>query len=114
MRICVAGNDMYSLPLKFGAYDRSLQKDLATATIEKPPENRGYHLFHLGKVNVAERTVIWINRAWTIQCEVMQPILCNRVFDVYLTFKFEGPMFNKDQQGENYIYSDAIYLVEQP
>ena len=114
MRIRAAGRDMYALPLQFGAYDRALKKGLAGATVEKVPENRGYNLFHLGKVDVAERTVVWINRSWTIQCEAMQPVLCNRTFDVYVTIKFEGPMFYEDQKGESYIYSDAIYLVMQP
>ena len=55
---------------------------------------------------------IWINRSWTIQCEAMQPVLCNKTFDVYVTIRFEGPMFYADQAGESYIYSDAIYFVE--
>ncbi|MBO4344569.1 MAG: DUF4838 domain-containing protein [Victivallales bacterium] len=112
MRIRAAGNDRYSLPLQFGAYDRALRKDLGGATVEKAPENRGYNLFRLGEVHVAERTVVWINRSWTIQCEAMQPVLCNRTFDVYVTIRFEGPMFYGDQKGESYIYSDAIYFVE--
>ena len=112
LRIDVATNEKYKLPLEAGFYDLGNKKSLAVKYFDKVPEGRGYHWFKLPPVKVPFDGYAYFTRAWSIQLPIIYTSLAGRPFEVWFSAKFKGPQFHAGDKGPDCIYVDRIVLVE--
>ncbi|MBQ9500774.1 MAG: DUF4838 domain-containing protein [Lentisphaeria bacterium] len=101
--------------LKFvcGIQSRDKKKALLQSTPEIP-QNEKYDLIYIGRMTLTPNCVFWAHRSWAIQQDLDRYYRTGAVntFDVYVSFKFEGPAYVGGSGKEDSISIDRIVLVE--
>ena len=102
----------YELPFAVGYYDQGHKKTLSNVT-HKTPLKKGYAWYSGGKVRIPEDGYIFVTRSWNVsQRTGAIGSLVGKEFEIYVSAKFIGPMYWKDEQGPSHIYVDRMLLVE--
>ena len=102
LRIDVATNVKYKMPLEAGVYDSGNKKTLTVKFFNSLPEEPGYHWYKLPAVKLPFEGYAYFTRAWTIQLPMLYPSLSGKLFEVWFSAKFVGL---------EHIYVDRIVFV---
>ncbi len=103
----------FKLPFAGGVYDGTLKKSLGGGQVAKP-EGPGYHWYRICQTTLTPDAYLWLTRAWTTQLKIANYLLDleGREFEIWVSVKFTGPMFQPDAQGDSFIWIDRVILVE--
>ena len=76
------------------------------------PQNEKYNLLRLGKVTLTKNCVFFAHRTWAMQLDLDRYYRAggSNTFEVFVSFKFEGPAYVRNSTKPNKISVDRILL----
>ncbi len=102
----------YTLPFEMGCYDNDTKRMAPVVKMDAIGKT-GYNWYKMGRVNVAKRSDLYFNRAWTIQIPISYGETVGKTFDVWASLKFTGPMYQPaEKEGDSFMYLDFVILEE--
>lgn len=110
--------NFHAPPLRFGVYSANRKEFGPSAKIEKSklPKDEKYHLYKIGRFNVGPKTYLWTHKSWIMQNYLSQAYDAldpEKDYDIYVSFKVQGPAYVEGSKKENAIFMDRIILVKQ-
>ncbi len=110
-RINVNASNYYLPPFAAGLYDS--EKPLTMLNTVMTVEKHGYNFYYVGKATIPQKGEVFVTRSWRIKLNVTgREYLTGKEFDIWVSAKFTGPKYFKDDTQPDYIYVDRILLVE--
>ncbi len=110
-RVNVNTSNYYLPPFAAGLYDSEKPLTMLNTvfTVDKP----GYNFYYVGKAVIPHKGEIFVTRSWRIKLGLQgREFLQGKEFEIWVSAKFTGPKYIKDDTKEDYIYVDRIMLVE--
>lgn len=113
--IIYTGKDFRDAPFEIGLYEQKLKKTIDKKVIFMPAQDEKYHWCKFSNVRLTENLRMWGHASWG-----MTPILLNKfydprnpeqLYDIYFSFKLEGPSFVKDSTKPYGCYMDRIIIT---
>ncbi len=103
-----ANRKKYKLPMPWGIYDASNEKDLLNNSITASQiPGPGFHWYKLGDIALPKNTYIYLFWSWMIQINLKMDKAGEKpgqIYEVWAQLKFEGPLFPYGKASER----DAI------
>ncbi|MBQ7649919.1 MAG: DUF4838 domain-containing protein [Victivallales bacterium] len=110
-RVNVSASNYYVPPFAAGLYDS--EKPLTMLNTVFTVEKTGYNYYYVGKAVIPKKGEIFVTRSWRIKLGLKgREFLQGKEFEIWVSAKFTGPKYIKDDKKEDYIYVDSILLVE--
>ena len=77
------------------------------------PQNEKYNLIRLGKVTLTKNCVFFAHPTWAMQLDLDRYYRTgtDNTFEVFVSFKFEGPAYVKGSKKPNKVSVDRVLLV---
>ena len=103
--------DPHTLGFICGIQSRDTKKCLAQIA-PVIPQNEKYNLIRLGKVTLTKNCVFFAHRTWAMQLDLDRYYRAggSNTFEVFVSFKFEGPAYVRNSTKPNKISVDRILL----
>ena len=102
-------------PFELGVYDNQARKTVRRLTVSEPPQDEGYHWYKIGNIKLGPKTRMWGHYTWgltPIRLErVFNPNEPNRVCDIYVSCKVQGPAYVKDSKLPDGCFIDRIIIT---
>ena len=110
-RVNVNASNYYLPPFAAGLYDS--EKPLTMLNTVMTVEKHGYNFYYVGKATIPQKGEVFVTRSWRIKLNITgREYLTGKEFDIWVSAKFTGPKYFKDDTQPDYIYVDRILLVE--
>lgn len=100
-----------ALPLRLAYWNATEKRETRRTDIAKIDTRPGYHWYHMGEVTVAPEGYLYFSRSWLPQLVVSTAELIGRTFDVWVSVKFEGPLYRPGDTLPNAQYVDRVILL---
>ena len=106
--------DPHTLKFVCGIQSRDKKKCLVSLT-PVIPQNEKYNLIRLGKVTLTKNCVFFAHPTWAMQLDLDRYYRTgtDNTFEVFVSFKFEGPAYVKGSKKPNKISVDRVLLVSE-
>lgn len=100
----------YKMPFEYGFRNRS-QKITYKKEITKISEKPGYHWYSVGNFKIPKSADIYLSRKWAVKLHLAE-MESDKVYEFWVSIKFQGPEFYPGAFEENAIFIDRIIGLE--
>ena len=78
------------------------------------PQNEKYNFIRIGKVTLTKNWVFFAHRTWAMQLDLDRYYRAgaDNTFEVFVSFKFEGPAYVKDSKKPDKISVDRVWCLK--
>jgi hypothetical protein len=112
----MATETLHETPFQFGFYDFGTKWHGPRKSLEgKDIIPDRYQLHHLGEVRLTPRSLVWLSaHSWEVgySGELLYRPGTDNQWDVYISLKFEGPLYPGSQAAKNCVLCDRIVFVK--
>ena len=102
-------------PFELGVYDNGKRHTVRRLTISEPPSDEKYHWYKLENIKSGPKTRMWGHYTWgltPIRLEtVFDPNAPERLCDIFVSCKLQGPAYVKNSRLPNGCFIDRIVVT---
>ena len=113
--IAASYNKTHQQPFEIGLYDNKSRKTIARKVFSMPAQDEKYHWCKFSNVLLTPTLRMWGHYSWALT-----PVFLHRFYDprnpmqrydIYISYKLEGPAYVKNSKKANACYIDRIILT---
>ena len=112
--VCYDGKN-HEKPFELGVYDNKIRKTLQRLTISDPPQDEKYHWYKLSNIKLGPKVRMWGHSHWYLTpimlSEAYDAKAPNRICDIYISSKLQGPAYVKNSTKTNACFIDRIIIT---
>ena len=111
--IKVERNEHFRPPFAAGVWNAAEEKVLKEVKFDKEPIGDGYRWFDLGEVTLPADGFVYITSYWMPQVHPsVFSELVGKPFDIWISARFEGPLYRPGTTGPDRIFIDRVLFVK--
>ncbi|MBE6402680.1 MAG: DUF4838 domain-containing protein [Lentisphaerae bacterium] len=102
-------------PFELGLYENQQRKVVARKVFHQPPQDEKYHWYKFSNIQLTANMRMWGHASWGLTPIFLQNVYDARNpeqrYDIYISFKLQGPVYVKGSTKNNGTFMDRIIVT---